>query len=70
MCFHYMGCDEYFHDRRTEGGNERWKGRKGKKSRHPYYIHLKIPITPIDPRPKYELLVLGKTELNLHDPWL
>lgn len=57
----------------TEGQKEAMrdgKGRKGKKSRHPYSIHLKIPITPIDPRPKYELLVLGKTELNLHDPGL
>lgn len=65
-----MGSDEYVHGRRTDRGNEKWKGGKGKESRYPYYIHPKIPITPIEPRPKYELLVLGKTKLNLHDPGL
>jgi hypothetical protein len=41
------------YDRRMEGGNGRWKGRreggKEKKTGHPYYIHTKILLTPIDP---------------------
>lgn len=55
-----MCCDEYVYNGRTEGGNERWKGRrerKGKKIRQLDYIHAKIPLTPIDPRPKCEHLV-------------